>query len=110
MGQSGLMRRDAGSLLKDPKLISLKARPPHSKLSVPVGDGLHHVDSCTPDFYSQMAHRSLPFINPGAVLLVKVPRHSDFPSRYFLGSVHPSRTSIQMRQISLRKLAPVITG
>lgn len=98
------------SFLKDPRLISLKARPPPSQLSVPVGDGLHHVHSYTPDFYSQMAHRSVPFINPGAVLLVTVPRPSDFLSRYFLGTVCPSRTSIQVRQISLRKPAPVIIG
>lgn len=94
------------SLLKDPKLISLKARPPPSQLSVPVGDGLHHVHLCTRDFYSQMAHRLVPFINPGAVLLVTVLRPSDFPSRYFLGSVCPSRTSIQTRQISLKKTSP----
>lgn len=109
-GQSGLMRREAGSHLKGPKSVARKARPPPGELRVPVGDSLpvtfaHTAQaSCSRGLTGQC----LPLAQ--GCLTGDSAQASDFPSRHFLGQGTPPEQACRMRQVSLRKSALVVTG
>ena len=103
------MRREAGSHLKDPDSIFRKARPPRQPRA-PVGDGLPvtfaHASQAP---YSQgLTGQCLPLAR--GCLTGNSAQALIFLLDTSLGSVHPSRTSVQMRQASLRKSALATAG